>query len=197
MESHNNMADFYQEHFESYYEKTAHIDPASFLEPLARQLSPGARILDIGCGSGRDMRWFKERGFELRGFERSTGLAGFARRHSGCEVVVGDFRYYDFRTMPADAVLLVGALVHIAHREVPGVLSRVTAGLKPGGKVLLTLKQGDGVHRDGFGRLFYLWHDTEIRGAFEHLGFSILDYRVQTSKVNADDTWLGYVLAKD
>ena len=142
------MTEFYQRNFEAYYAKTAHIDPTSFLEPLARQLDPGAHILDIGCGSGRDMLWFKERGFKVKGFDKSAGLAALARRHAGCEVIVGDFMLYNFKNMTADAILLVGSLVHVNYGEMPTVLDNVTAGLKPGGKVLLTLKQGAGVYHD-------------------------------------------------
>ena len=40
-------------------------------------------VLDIGCGSGRDLKWLRERGFSVTGFERSKGLAALARRHAG------------------------------------------------------------------------------------------------------------------
>ena len=67
------MKDYYQENHKKYHEQTAGIDPASFLSPLVRCLTPGSRILDVGCGSGRDMRWLKDRGFQPTGFERSSG----------------------------------------------------------------------------------------------------------------------------
>ena len=75
--------DYYQQHFLEYNRQTFNMDPASFLEPLAEQLAPGARILDVGCGSGRDLLWFKNRGFDVVGLERSPGLAGLARKNSG------------------------------------------------------------------------------------------------------------------
>jgi len=75
------MPDFYQENYKSYHEKTFLIDPSSFLEPLARRLPPEAFILDVGCGSGRDLVWMKKRGFEVIGFERSPGLAELAREN--------------------------------------------------------------------------------------------------------------------
>ena len=188
------MADFYQQHSSAYNEKTVHVDPASFLEPLARRLRPGASILDVGCGSGRDMLWFKERGFQVTGFERAAGLAELARRHSGCEVVDGDFEEWDFTKVAVDAILLVGVLVHVVHERFKIVFASIAAGLKPGGKVLLTLKQGEGAYRDEFGRVFYLWQDDPLRGILGRLGFTVLDYGVQASKVNAEDRWLGYVL---
>ena len=53
-------------------------DPFSFLEALVRRLTTGATSLDIGCGSGRDMCWFRERGFKPAGLERSSALAELA-----------------------------------------------------------------------------------------------------------------------
>ena len=47
-----------------------------------------------------------------------------------------------------------------------------------------------------FGRMFYLWREKALKKIFEHLDLAILDYRGQTSKVNSEDKWLGYVLSK-
>jgi len=53
------MTDYYQENYKVYHEKTFSIDPSSFLEPLAQRLPAKAFILDVGCGSGRDLLWMK------------------------------------------------------------------------------------------------------------------------------------------
>jgi SAM-dependent methyltransferase len=84
------MDDYYEENCREYNEATVAIDPSSFLAPLLARIEPPATILDVGCGSGRDMLWFKERGFRVTGFERSSGLAELARKHSGCPVTEGD-----------------------------------------------------------------------------------------------------------
>jgi SAM-dependent methyltransferase len=49
------MPDFYQKNYKVYHEKTFSIDPSSFLAPLAKRLPAEAFILDVGCGSGRDL----------------------------------------------------------------------------------------------------------------------------------------------
>ena len=77
------MVDFYQKNHKEYFESTVGIDPSTFLSPLADRLSPGAKILDIGCGSGRDLLWLKNLGFKVAGFERSSSLATLAQEHAG------------------------------------------------------------------------------------------------------------------
>jgi len=188
------MTDFYQQHADTYFERTVAIDPSSFLEPLAKHLKPGASILDVGCGSGRDMRWFKNRGFLVTGFERSPGLAELARQHNGCDVIAGDFQQFDFSSFSVDAILTVGSLVHLTHQQFPNIFSHITEGLKPGGHVFVNLKKGQGSYTDDEDRTFYLWRDAELRSIFKTLGFSVLDFSVQASKVTPDNTWLSYVL---
>ncbi len=89
------LMNYYKENPREYFERTFSIDPSSFLGPVAGRLSNGAMVLDVGCGSGRDLFWFKNKGFEVIGFERSAGLAKLAREHSGAEVREGDFETYD------------------------------------------------------------------------------------------------------
>ena len=93
------MKDFYRENHREYFERTFNIDSSTFLSPLSSKLSPGAFILDVGCGSGRDLLWLKKRGFSVTGFEKSPELAGLARKNSGCQVIEGDFISYDFSLM--------------------------------------------------------------------------------------------------
>ena len=163
------MKDYYQENYEAYHEQTFDIDPTSFLTPLVRCLTPGSSILDVGCGSWRDMRWLKDRGFWPTGFERSSGLAELARGHSGCPVLEWDFEGYDFSGMDVDAILLVGALVHVPHEDFQGAFSRVLRALKPEGHVLITMKEGvqdAGISKD---RIFYQWLDEYLMKIFGQL----------------------------
>jgi SAM-dependent methyltransferase len=120
--------DYYQAHSAEYHEQTAHIDPTSFLEPLAKHLQPGSRILDVGCGSGRDLLWFKHRGFDPTGLERSPGLARLARNHSGCDVTTADFETFDFACFQVDAVILAASLVHVPNEKLGQVLRYRTTG---------------------------------------------------------------------
>lgn len=191
------MPDYYQKHFQTYHQKTFFIDPSSFLEPFKKNLEPGCRILDIGCGSGRDMLWLKNHGFSVSGFERSAGSAELARQNTGCDIIEGDFVDFDFLKLPSDAVLLAGSLVHVSHKKLPIVFKRVIAGLRPDGKVLITLKQGKGKASDSHGRVFYYYQESDLEAIFAGLGFSVLNFSKQVSKVNTRDVWLGFVLASE
>jgi len=179
--------DYYAAHSREYFDSTVTVDPAPFLEPLAKRLAKGARILDVGCGSGRDLRWMKERGFRAAGFERSAELARLARETSGCEVSEGDFENWDFSRLSVDAILLVTALVHLPHDRLPGALLNIVQALRPGGWLLISLKEGQGVQIDDKGRTFYLWRAEELQRILSDLGFHIVETTVSPSALQTGE----------
>ncbi|MFC1524024.1 class I SAM-dependent methyltransferase [Thermodesulfobacteriota bacterium] len=193
----NGHNDYYQKEFTAYHQETFSVDPAPFLTPLTDRLPAPAHILDIGCGSGRDLRWFCERGYSGTGFEGSQGLAELARRNSGCPIIEGDFSGYDFSSLPADGILLIGALVHLGHDIFKDVLSNCLQALHGNGLVLITLKEGDGTRTDQRGRLFHLWHHEDVMKIFHNLGLTLVDFSRNVSQIRPDDIWLGYLLSLD
>jgi SAM-dependent methyltransferase len=136
------LDNFYEDNHQQYFDSTVGIDPSVFLEPLAGQLKPKATILDIGCGSGRDLLWFAERGFCPTGFEQSSSLASLARKHSNCPVIEGDFSRFNFSELQFSALVFVGSLVHISTEALPAILTSTCQALIPGGLLLITLKEG-------------------------------------------------------
>jgi SAM-dependent methyltransferase len=190
------MPDYYQKNYKAYHEKTFSIDPNSFLAPLAQRLPPEAFILDVGCGSGRDLLWMKKRGFDVIGFERSDGLAELARDNVGCEVIQGDFETYDFSSIFVDAIMLVGAMVHVPRERFSEVFKNITASISRRGNVLITLKQGSRDRTDADNRIFYLWEDPKARELFDTLGFKVCDFFTSVSKTGSGDVWMSYVLEK-
>ena len=190
------MTDFYQKYYKAYHEETFPIDPSSFLEVLVKKLPAEAFILDVGCGSGRDLLWIKKQGFEAIGFERSPGLARLARENVGCEVIEGDFETHDFSLFLVDAIMLVGALVHVPYERFSKVFENITSAISKHGVVLITLKEGSEVRTDSDGRTFYLWQDQKARRVFDTLGFTVCDVLKSVSKIGSHNVWMSYVLDK-
>ena len=188
------MSNFYEKNHQQYFDTTVGIDPTAFLEPFAKLLRPQATILDIGCGSGRDLLWLAQRGFRPTGFEQAPNLARLAREHADCPVIEDDFRYYNFSTLQFSALVLVGSLVHLPKEIFPAILQSTCQALVPSGLILITMKEGSGASCADDGRVFTLWEKEEIEKIFVANNLYILDFSRQVSKLRFDDTWLGYVL---
>lgn len=185
---------FYHTHAQDYFNQTIEVDPSSFLLPLVKHLAPGSTVLDVGCGSGRDMLWLTERGFYCTGLERSPDLAALARQHTGLLVIEADFESYNFSRMNMNGLLLIGALVHLPHDLFSPVLSNILKALKPGGHALITMKQGEDRQKLEDGRVFYLWEKEYLFSMFKKTGLICVDSSVQTSQVRETDIWLSFVL---
>jgi len=188
------MSDYYKHHFQAYHANTFEVDPSSFLKNLTTHLETGCTVVDVGCGSGRDILWLKERGYDVIGLERSRGLAGLAREHTACRIIEADFETFDFAKLSADALVLIGALVHLPRPKFPHVLKAICRALKKPGFLLITMKQGTRTLTKSDGRKFYLWQDRDLRDVFQSQDLPVIDFFRQPSKINPDEIWLGYVL---
>ena len=190
------MTDYYRTNYLAYHLRTFQLDPASFLKPLVNVLPHGSKVLDVGCGSGRDMLWLKHRGYRVVGLERAVELADLAQQLVECEVIRADFESFDFSSLSVDAILLVGALVHLPHQKMPAVLKNIMKALNPGGRVLITLKEGQGQMTKEDGRVFYLWQSNELSSGFRKLGILEEAHFSQKSIAGASDIWLTYLLRR-
>lgn len=190
-------AAYYIEYAKAYFDKTHKLDSSAFLEPFASRLGSHASILDLGCGSGRDLRWLKSKGFRPVGFERSPVLAQMARDLSGCPVVEGDFLTHDFSGIQVKALLFSASLVHLPHHQVTSAIDNALYALEGQGVVYVSLKKGEGFSMDAEGRRFSLWTDGDLRMLFSQMGFTIMDFRTSPSVRDTGETWLSYTLHFD
>jgi SAM-dependent methyltransferase len=115
--------------------------PAAMFDDLARAagLKPGARVLEIGCGTGQATVPLAERGYEIVAVELGAALAAVARRNlarfPAVEVVTAAFEPWPLPAEPFDAVFSATAF----HWLDPAVrVSKAADALRPGG-VLATV----------------------------------------------------------
>ncbi|GAB6095992.1 class I SAM-dependent methyltransferase [Desulfatiferula olefinivorans] len=191
---HREVERYYIDQAQAYFDRTRALDSSFFLRPFVERLPEGARVLDLGCGSGRDLLFLKSLGFEALGVERSPALARLARDHSGCPVICGDYQTLDLSDARAAGLVFSASLVHLPHGRVEPALKHLLPALVPGGHVYISLKQGCGVHVDDHRRMFYLWEDGYARMLFDVLGLAAVDARQTDSLDQNDVIWLSYCL---
>lgn len=189
-----NISDFYETDAEAYFKQTYHLDPTPFLSVITGWIPPQARVLDVGCGSGRDLLWLRQKGYHAQGLERSPRMADLAAAHSGCTVTVADFQLYDFSQLQFNAIILVGSLVHLTHAELPTVLQHILDGLMADGYMYISLKEGKGKSVKHQGRTFTLWQRTQLAKIFSELGLMTVHFSKNISSRDPRDIWLGYLL---
>ncbi len=130
----------------------------------------------------------------MTGLERSPGLACLARDATGAQILEADFEIFDFNTLQVDALVLVGALVHLPPKRVHLTLHRMLKALRDGGYILISMKEGNGLWTAPDGRTFYLWQDEDLRRLFDELNLTVLYEARAVSSIGSEEIWLSYVL---
>src|ERR1700730_2933258 len=87
---------YYERHSAEYAASTASISMAAFANRFAALLPMNTSVLDVGCGSGRDLRVVSALGLSCTGLDLSPMLASRAASYSSCRVIVGDMRALPF-----------------------------------------------------------------------------------------------------
>ena len=135
----------YNQHAESFWEGTRDHDVGQNRDALLDNLiGPGPfRILDFGCGPGRDLKAFRDLGHDAVGLDGAARFVELARRYSGCEVWLQDFLQLQLPPEYFDGIFANASLFHVPSQELPRVLKELWATLKAGGVLFSSNPRGD------------------------------------------------------
>ncbi|MFG2168386.1 class I SAM-dependent methyltransferase [Micromonospora chersina] len=96
------------------------------------RLAAGARLLEIGAGTGQDSAWFQREGLAVVAADLSPAMVEHCRS-KGIEAHVMDFLRLDFPANSFDAVFAMNCLLHVPNQDLPAVLAAIRTILRPGG----------------------------------------------------------------
>jgi SAM-dependent methyltransferase len=142
------MADYYEDNAARYFEATRETDMGPLRFRFLAHLPAGGRILDAGCGSGRDSRAFLADGYAVVAFDGSAALAELAGPYIGRPVEVRTFSEVDWHEA-FDGVWACASLLHLPWAELPDAVARLARALKPGGVLYMSFKHGRGERTEG------------------------------------------------
>ena len=196
----------YDSHAEDFWEGTRNHDVsqnyAAFLEGLAarpenRTEGRRLRLLDLGCGPGRDLLHFSSLGHDVTGLDGCAAFVDHAKRVSGCDVWRQDFLELRLPPNHFDGIFANASLFHVPSRELPRVLGELRASLVPEGILFCSNPRGadrEGWSGDRYG--CYFERPTWLR-LFEAAGFDeVLHYHRPTDAPPEEQRWLAMVLRR-
>ena len=198
-ETSSRTLDYYNRHAESFWQGTRDHDVSQNRDCLLRCLSgaPPYRILDFGCGPGRDLKSFRDMGHDVIGLEGSTRFVEMAREHSGCEVWCQDFLTLDLPADFFDGIFANASLFHVPSQALPRVLQELRAALKIGGVLFSSNPRGDndeGWSGERYG-CYYDW--PRWRELVVAAGFNEIEYYYRPPGLpRAEQPWLASVWRK-
>lgn len=144
--------DYYQRHAQRFFEDTVNVDMSALYQPFLALLPADGRILDAGCGSGRDAQAFHQLGYQVDAFDASSEIVARATALSGLPVQC--LRFDQLTAVEKyDGIWCCASLLHVPAGKLPGVMAILARALKPGGVWYLSFKLGSG-EREVDGRTF-------------------------------------------
>lgn len=146
------------------------------LDAFLDRLTPGARVLELGCGAGKDSARIAARGFALDATDGSLAMVQKARERTDLPVRVMAFHELDARE-DYDAVWAHASLHHQPWAGLPDVFARIARALRGGGWFYANYKLGDGETRDDYGRLYNFPPRADLLALYDTGAWDLPDIR--------------------
>lgn len=133
---------YYDQNASRFIADTVAVEFSDLQAKFAAMLPAGGRILDLGCGSGRDSLAFLKQGFRVDAVDGSPELCAAASKLTGLEVTCSLFA--DFKpTGTYDGIWACSSLLHVPACELPPILGTLSEALAPDGVFYLSFKYGE------------------------------------------------------
>jgi SAM-dependent methyltransferase len=190
------LQDYYNSNAQKFFSNTYALDMSEHHERFLQHLPPNAKILDAGCGSGRDAKKFNELGYEVDAFDASEELVKLARKSTNLPIKKMSFSDLQL-TEAYDGIWCCASLLHVPIIELPEDMRKLATALKRNGVWYVSFKYGTG-QREKDGRVFSDLDETGITDIVEQLP----EIEIQEIWISHDirkernEKWLNAILTK-
>ena len=193
----NKTINYYNEKTKDFVESTVNVDFTLTQQKFINKLENGSHILDFGCGSGRDTKYFINNGFQVTAIDGSIELCKFASEFTGLNVKHMYFQdLCDVETY--DAIWACSSILHLSYYELKDVMFKMITSLKNEGIIYTSFKYGN-FEGERNGR-YFIDMDTE---KFENFINEFPDITIEELWVTGDvrpgrskEQWLNVILRK-
>lgn len=193
----NNTLGYYDSHADEFYKSTVNVELATMQECFLAKLKKGSYILDFGCGSGRDTKYFLEQWYCVDSVDGSKELCKLASEYTGIEVKNMLFQEL-VEVDKYDGIWACSSILHLSIDELSDVMRKMVVALKENGIIYTSFKYGTFAGERN-GRFFT--DMTEATFAEFMKGIENLEVEEQwiTSDVRpgrGEEKWLNLILRK-
>ncbi|WFO42788.1 class I SAM-dependent methyltransferase [Citrobacter braakii] len=188
--------EYYQRNAQDFFSSTVNVDMESLYQPFLRYIPEGGRILDAGCGSGRDSKAFLEKGYLVEAFDASSEMVSLASQHAGLHVKQMTFNDIE-DVVHYDGIWCCASLLHVSAEELPGVMRKLARALKKTGTWYISFKYGE-TERVKDGRHFTDLTEQRLEKLISPLTDIVLvnSWKTIDKRPDRDEKWLNALLQK-
>lgn len=163
-----------------------------------KSIFDGRKVIDFGCGEGRDALIFTQNGFDYTGVDISEGMLKIAQERVPAGIFQqADFYKVDFAEGTFDGFWAAASFIHVPKKDIRTVLQEAKRVTKTGGIGFISMKEkremGEGMvcedRYGGMGRYFSFYTQDEFKKILEENGFSLVKF---TTHAEGKNNWLCY-----
>ena len=191
----NETINYYERNAKEFVNSTAYVEFSEMQDLFLSIIKEGATILDFGCGSGRDTRYFLQKGYRVTALDGSAEICRIAEENTGILVIQKDFNDFDEQDK-YDGIWASSSVLHLPKQELKSVLVHMEKALHNGGIIYSSFKYGDfsGMRN---GRFFTDFTETSFSDFISEIKQLVVDRIWITSDVRPgreDEKWLNTIL---
>ncbi len=194
----NSTIKYYNDNAKTYCANTIAANVSELYKPFLEHLASGAKILDAGCGSGRDSLFFMNQGFSVTAFDASTEMVKAASALIGQEVLLMTFENLKLAGQ-YDGIWACSSLLHVNRNGLLSVLRNLSDALKPTGVFYMSFKYGNEEYQAG-DRYFNCMTEESFRAVISRVPELRIDLLCVTEDVRPGretELWLNAYLVKE
>lgn len=178
-----NTLDYYNKNSEEYFNSTLNVDMTNTYKEFLKLVPEGGKILDLGCGSGRDSMNFMKLGYEVTAIDGAKELAKKASVLLGKEVIVSTFEELELKEK-FHGIWACASLLHIKREDLKTVLNNLYNNLEDNGVFYMSFKYGEKEYVDDKNRYFNCFTDESIISFInENTKYNILGLYITEDKL--------------
>ena len=178
-----NTLDYYNKNSEEYFNSTLNVNMTNTYKAFLKLVPKGGKILDLGCGSGRDSMNFMKLGYEVIAVDGAKKLAKRASVLLGKEVIVSTFEELELKEK-FHGIWACASLLHIKREDLKTVLNNLYNNLEDNGVFYMSFKYGEKEYVDDKNRYFNCFTDESIISFInENTKYNILGLYITEDKL--------------
>lgn len=137
----NKTINYYNSNADNFVAGTISVGFQDIQKKFTDKLPKGATILDFGCGSGRDVKYFWENGFCVSAIDGSIELCKRANKYTGVDVK--NILFQEFSEIEEyDGIWACSSILHLSLIELKNVIRQMERAVKSGGIIYTSFKYG-------------------------------------------------------
>lgn len=193
----NDTLNYYNSNAKEFVLGTVDVNFTETQDIFLSMISTGGKILDFGCGSGRDTKYFLSKGYKVDASDGSEELCKIASQYTGIQVKQMLFEELDV-VEEYDGIWACASILHVKKNQLPDIIKRIANATKNDGIVYVSFKYGDfeGVRN---GRFFTYLTEQSFKEILDEIPELIIEKSWISADVRAErreEQWINILLRK-